>query len=87
MDLEMLRKKVDETDEQMLKALAKRMRLVLQIAEYKKEKGLPLRHGEREEQLLEQRKQLAKKLGLDEDFAERLCKAIIKESLRVEQKT
>jgi len=81
-----LRKEIDELDEQLLKTLAKRMSLALEVAKHKKENGIPLKQPEREEQLVSYRKQMAKELGLSENFVEELWKAIIKESLRIEEK-
>lgn len=87
MELDELREKIDQADEEILKALAKRMALIPGIAKYKKQNSLLLRQPEREQELLARKKQLAKQLGLSQEFVERIFRAIIEESLRVEGET
>ena len=48
MDLEMLRKEIDTFDKQIVEAFEKRMDTAKNIAEYKKEKGLPVLDAKRE---------------------------------------
>ena len=85
MELEELRKNIDSIDRQILEILAKRMELVSKVAQYKKEKGITLKQPEREKQLIERNRAIAKELGLCEDFVESICRAIINESLRLEE--
>ena len=84
--LDELRKEIDSLDEEIFRALAKRMKFVLQVAEYKKKNNIPLKQPEREKLLIEQKKRLAGELGLSEAFVERICKDVIEESLRLEEK-
>jgi len=86
MELEEIRKKIDLLDEEMVRTLAKRMALVKEVARFKKEKGLPFKQPEREQQLIEEKRKLAQELGLDPGFVENLCKAIIDQSLKLEEK-
>ena len=50
--LETIRKEIDSADEQIAAAFCKRMQAVRQIADYKKERGLPVYDQEREEEIL-----------------------------------
>ena len=85
MELTELRKKIDQTDEEILRVLAKRMALIPGIAEYKRKNSLPLRQPEREQELIARKKELAKELGLSQKFVEKLFRIIIEESLRLEE--
>lgn len=51
--LEELRKSIDQCDEILVKTFEKRMELVIEVLEYKREKGLPVFHPEREQQVME----------------------------------
>jgi len=48
MTLDELRNKIDEIDEELIKKLEERFDVVMQIGEYKKEKGLPIVDHDRE---------------------------------------
>lgn len=58
MNLEEIREKIDIIDRQMLELFCSRMELVKNVAEYKIEKGLPVFHPEREQQILSEMKLL-----------------------------
>lgn len=49
LDLDKLRQDIDRIDKQMAKVLEERLQVVLQVAEYKKAKGLPVKDAAREE--------------------------------------
>ncbi len=85
MSLAELRKEIDALDKHLFEILAERKKLVMQIANYKKLNGLALKQPRREKQLIEQKKQLARELGLNENFVEKICRIIIDESLRLEE--
>lgn len=59
MDLTSLRNEIDEIDEKLLELLERRMEIVLQVAEYKREKGLPVLNEEREAQVIARARQRA----------------------------
>lgn len=86
MDLEQARKEIDSLDKKILKLVAKRFSLLPELAKFKAENILPIRQLEREKELLSARKALAKSLGLDELFSERLFILILEESLRLQEK-
>lgn len=53
MNLEEIREQIDEIDAQILELFCRRMDLVKHVAEYKIEKGLPVFHPGREQNILE----------------------------------
>ena len=53
MDLKDLRKEIDEIDRELVHTFCKRMQIAAQIADYKKEHGLPVSHPGREQEVLE----------------------------------
>lgn len=54
MDLELIRKSIDQIDQELVSLLEKRMDLVNQVAAYKKESGKAVLDKEREEIVLDQ---------------------------------
>lgn len=80
MDLENLREEIDSLDEELIDVLVERLRIVSQIGECKKEKGLSVVCSEREVDVLENARKLAVKKGLDPHFIEDLFVKIIHES-------
>jgi chorismate mutase-like protein len=86
-DLGGFREKIDAVDKSLLKGIAKRMRVSSQIGSFKKKKGLALRDSKREAQLISDRSALARRLGLNPAFTERLFREILRESLRVQKKS
>jgi len=59
LDLNKLREEINETDEQIVELFKKRMNIAAGVAEYKKERGLPVLDAARERALLERISQLA----------------------------
>ena len=53
LDLQEIRNKIDDIDSQMILLFSRRMRLVSEVAAYKKEKGLPILDQGREDAILE----------------------------------
>ena len=52
LDLQKIRHDIDTVDKKLAQALEERLQLVLQVAEYKRELGLPVRDLAREEQVI-----------------------------------
>ena len=52
MNLDDIRKQIDSTDSRLLKLFSERMELCRQVAEYKKEKGMPVFQSGREKEVL-----------------------------------
>lgn len=80
--LDSIRKKLDEIDRNILKALAQRQDLVKEVSELKLKNEKGIRDLEREEQLLNRIRDLAHEVGLDRYFAEHLFREIITNSVR-----
>ncbi len=53
LDLQEIRKSLDGIDDQMVELFSRRMRLVKDVAAYKKEHGLPVLDAGREEKILD----------------------------------
>ncbi|MDZ7715892.1 MAG: prephenate dehydratase [Balneolaceae bacterium] len=81
-NLEKIRKLLDQTDREIIEALAKRQQLVREVSELKIDDDTQIRDIEREEELLEKITKLAREAGLDRYFAEQLFKDIIHHSVR-----
>ena len=53
MELSQIRLQIDEVDNELVRLFERRMRLSAEVAEYKRENGLPVLDQKREEQLLD----------------------------------
>lgn len=85
MNIEEMRKQINDVDIEIIRALTKRMDIVKMIAQYKQDNNLPVLQKEREKELLLARKKLATELGVDELFVENVFKRILKESRRIQR--
>ena len=83
-NLSVLRKQIDELDEQLLTLLAKRMRISQEIGTYKLEHNMPVLQSGRYDQLLKSRQDMGSKLNLSGEFVDSIVKAIHEESVRVQ---
>ncbi len=79
-DLENLRREIDNTDRSIVSLLARRKELVMRVAEVKKERGLPTHHPAREEDLISARRHQAVEAGLEPDYVEDLFRAVMRNS-------
>ena len=84
LDLDALRKAIDEVDARLLELIAERVRLVLKVGEYKRERGIPVYDPERERLLLERLTSRAPE-PLKGDTVRRVFERLIDESRRLEQ--
>ena len=57
MDLDSLRRQIDEIDGEMLELFLRRMKICREIARYKIENNLPVLHPEREREIIEEVRQ------------------------------
>jgi len=83
-DLEDLRRSIDAVDQQILKLVHERVRLVMQVGEYKRERGIPVYDPARERALLERLCKGAEP-PLDPDTVRRIFERLVDESRRIEQ--
>ncbi|WWO95977.1 MAG: bifunctional chorismate mutase/prephenate dehydrogenase [Candidatus Dasytiphilus stammeri] len=79
-ELKGLRKQIDELDTELLKIIAKRIKIVEEIGKIKYFYGLPIYTPEREISMLATRRQEALHLGLSPDLVEDILGRVISES-------
>jgi chorismate mutase len=84
LDLDELRRSIDAVDQQLLKLLHERVRLVLKVGEYKRERGMAVYDPTRERALLDRLCQAAEP-PLDADTIRRIFERLVDESRRIEQ--
>ncbi len=84
-NLDDLRRGIDAVDQQILKLLHERVRLVMAVGEYKRERGMPVYDPDRERALLERLCNAAEP-PLDADTIRRIFERLVDESRRIEQR-
>lgn len=82
--LEEYRERIDMLDSKIVELLGERMKVVDNVGEYKKEKGLPVTDEDREKILFEKVREMGKDTGLDEDFIQELFERIINQAKKRE---
>ena len=80
--LERLRRMVDSIDEELLEVIAKRMRLIEKIGNYKRENNITIFQPQRLSEIRETRNDFGQKLHLEEDFIRKILKDLHDESIR-----
>lgn len=81
-----LRSEIDKLDTEFLNILAKRMHLVNEIGEYKKENNITIFQLKRWNEIVSHRLQFGTSQGMDKEFLLNLLKMIHKESIRLQNK-
>jgi chorismate mutase len=84
-ELETLRRQIDDLDTQILGLVAQRVGVVLQIAEHKRARGLPVYDPDREARLIQRLCEL-RPPNLDAETVTRIFERLIDESRRLEQR-
>lgn len=79
--LALLRKKINETDRQLLQILTERMRIVEQIGQVKKDKNVAVLQTKRWSEIIETMTNSAELANLSPEFVERIFKEIHQESI------
>jgi 3-deoxy-7-phosphoheptulonate synthase len=79
--LEMLRKRIDQCDDDIMNLLGKRMQIAENIGQYKKNNNITILQTTRWNEILKHANEKGKQLGLSEEFVERFLKAIHQESI------
>lgn len=85
--LRVLREQIDRLDEQLLRVLVDRLQVSCQIAEVKQQSNMTVFQPKRWDWVLQQRMELAERLGLDSDFVKELFEKIHTESVRTQQES
>lgn len=83
-NISVLRKQIDEIDEQLLAILAKRNRISREIGIYKKENDMPVLQTGRYNEILEKRAAMGEAMNLDREFVYAIMKSIHEESVRIQ---
>ena len=78
------RERIERIDERLLSALAERVAVCREVAEHKRDEGIPMMQPDRVALVEERWAELARARGVDEGFARRLCRTVIEEGCRVE---
>jgi len=86
MELEEIRKKIDDIDNQIISLLAERFSFAKEIAEYKQKHNKDIFDAGRIEQILKERQQTAKELGLEPSLINSLFEGIIDDSMKLQKK-
>lgn len=79
-----LRRQIDEVDAELLSVLAKRMRISMEIGQYKKENSMPILQTARYDEIIEKGVIQGGLLGMSNDFMKKILVAIHEESVRVQ---
>lgn len=83
--LENIRSQIDALDNQIIELLARRMRHVVEVGQYKRLHDLPALDETRWKQAAEARLEHARTLGLSEEFVVELYELIHKYTVRIEK--
>ena len=86
MDIESLRKEIDQVDKEILSLFAKRMKISKQIAKIKQKSGEKIISTKREADILSKLKKLSVKKGLNFTFISSVFNLILKESRDIQKK-
>lgn len=82
--LENLRRHIDRIDKELIEVLGKRMNIVHEMGEYKRDHNITILQIERWRDIINSRLKTADKLGLDRDFLLRLLQLVHNESIRMQ---
>lgn len=82
----LLRKQIDELDNELMELLAKRMRVCREIGQYKKEHNMTVFQANRYNEILEKRGAQGSLLGMDAEFIARVFEGVHEESVRQQMK-
>lgn len=85
-ELSELRKEIDKTDEELMRLIKKRLETADKIAECKRKTGMAVLDIQREQEVMEKIKAIARKEGIDEEAATGIFKEIIAKTREHETK-
>ncbi|MEK6889002.1 MAG: chorismate mutase [Nanoarchaeota archaeon] len=86
MEIEEVRKKINEIDYKIIELIVQRFKLVKEVALHKFTNNLPLKDPSREKALIEDRNAKFEKLGFkDSGFVSSLYSTIIKKSIKLQK--
>jgi chorismate mutase len=79
-----MRQQIDRIDLVLITALAERMSLMPEIADFKKEKNIPIFQEKREQEIMNRLKEIAKDHDLNGEFVEEIFLSVFNESKRIQ---
>ncbi|MBW2975280.1 chorismate mutase [Candidatus Woesearchaeota archaeon] len=79
-----IRRHIDRIDTVIITALAERMSLIPEVAEYKKKHNVPIFDEKREVEIMKKLKKVAAEQGLDEGFVEEIFLSCFNEAKRIQ---
>ena len=82
--LTILRKKIDCLDEEIINLLSIRMEAVEEIGNHKKDNDITILQAERWEKIINDRRKIARSLGVSEELVQRILKIIHEESIDIQ---
>ncbi|HPT03957.1 MAG TPA: bifunctional 3-deoxy-7-phosphoheptulonate synthase/chorismate mutase type II [Bacteroidales bacterium] len=82
--LEELRREIDKLDDELITILSRRMEIVKEIGEYKKENDITILQIKRWSEIIRYRLENASRAGLDRDFLIRLFELVHKEAIQIQ---
>lgn len=82
--LELLRQQVDRIDKELIEVLGKRMKIIHEMGEYKRDHNITILQIERWRDIINSRLKIAEKHGLDRDFLLKLLQLVHNESIRMQ---
>jgi len=85
-NLASLRADIDKIDEEIIQLIAQRMRIAEGIGDYKREHNMTIFQLDRYMEILKTRSELAKELGISEEFIRKYLEQLHKESIRTQTK-
>lgn len=83
-NISLLRRQIDEIDEQLLSLLARRMRISREIGTYKKEHNMPVLQSGRYNEIMDRREKMGRSMDLSPEFVQGIMKSIHDESVKVQ---
>jgi chorismate mutase len=83
-NLEELREKINQADEQLLQTLSLRIDIAKQIGEYKRANNMEILQTKRWQEVLKNKLSIAQSIGLNTCFIERIYNLIHQESIAVQ---
>ncbi len=82
--LNQLRQMVDELDDELINVLSRRLKVIEQMGEYKKEHNITVFQLQRWQEILRTRVQWGEKLGVNRNHIEKICQILHDESIRLQ---
>ncbi len=79
-----LRDEIDRIDRELIKLVGRRLRSSVEIAKIKAVKGIPMRSPDREEELIDEARDDARRLGFDPEYAADLMRVVLEHSRRAQ---